>query len=149
MDAHIETKASARHSAVKAASCCVGTFSCQIGMDGRLTIPAPFRRLFEDAGGKFRLGVLVRDSSRLVPMHKGIAIYHADEVSELRIDRRGRVSLPAILRREAGLTNTALLIGYGNSVRVLSPEAARAKFRRHVARTQLAGYLGSTGSKEA
>ena len=125
-----------------------GTFEYRIDAKGRLPVPAPFRRVLED-GGEMGLVVTLHDQCLAVypsgqwsrveqqllslpPFAKATQALSrrlASQAADARLDVQGRILLPPVLRRAAGLSTDVTVIGVLNRFEVWSPEAWSAFLR--------------------
>ena len=90
---------------------------CKVERYGRITIPAPYRNEIED-----RKVVLIRPEERYVAgyllekaghwtLSKDKAKATAADIMEIQLDYRGRMTIPAKLRRHAGIESTVVFLG--------------------------------------
>ncbi len=129
----------------------MGNALCGVGVGGKLVLP-PFvraglaRRFDSD---RILIGIHEKDSC-LIAYDRGFAealaadaerrriaeeasdpcAHHARArrlfgfVAEAEVDARGRIALPPMMRRRAGIESEALLVGIGGAFEIWSPEAA-------------------------
>ena len=117
-----------------------GTFEYRIDPKGRLPVPAAFRRVL-DKGDRAALVVTLQDQClalyadaewlrleqqllSLPPFAKptqALVRRLASQAADVRLDVQGRVLLPPILRKAAGLERDVLVIGVLNRFEVWAP----------------------------
>jgi len=122
-----------------------GCLHATLGPDGRLTLPALFRQRLLCAGGPHLVLLLrpERPGIWLIPQHlwkqtfsgpvspgdKGLtppppALGSGPAPCFLRLDARGRLRIPPILRQAAGLGRELVLLGAGDRLEILGSAAA-------------------------
>lgn len=117
-----------------------GTYRHRIDAKGRLPIPAAFRRalagqasvvvtLLDQCLAAFPLAEWARLESQLTALPafsrpvKALTRLLASRAADCEIDVQGRILLPALLRREAGLGADAIVLGVLNRFEIWAPEA--------------------------
>jgi MraZ protein len=120
-----------------------GTFEYRIDAKGRLPIPAPFRRQLDADGGDESVVVTLLDlclavytlpqwhalESQLLSMPqftkkaKALTRRLASHASECSLDQQGRILLPPVLRRGAGLKKDVTIVGVLNRFEIWDPTA--------------------------
>ena len=119
-----------------------GTFEHRIDAKGRLPVPAPFRRLIEhmDPSGVVAarldecLAVYPRNEwlkleSQLVLLpqlnrqSQAVVRRLASQAADCELDSQGRILIPPVLRRAAGLQEDVVVVGVLNRFEVWPPSA--------------------------
>jgi MraZ protein len=117
-----------------------GTFEYRIDAKGRLPVPAPFRRALGDDAGPLVVTLLdhclavypasewAQIEKQLVDLpwlnksNRAIARRLASQASSCPLDVQGRILIPPIQRRGAGLGNDVVVVGVLNRFEIWSPE---------------------------
>jgi MraZ protein len=117
-----------------------GTFQYKIDGKGRLPIPAPFRRVLEEAG---QATVVVTHLDQCLAVYaasewmgleqqllllpqfkkdsKALIRRLASQATDCAFDTQGRILIPSILRRAAALEKEVTVVGVLNRFEVWSP----------------------------
>ncbi len=124
-------------------------FDSQIDPRGRVAIPAPFRAVLAQEGADeihcfphLDCATIEAGGTRLVeeikgivgrqptgsPLREALELVYFGECEKLKVDPDGRTILPKRLREHAGITDTAVFVGFGNKFQIWAP-AAYEKFR--------------------
>ncbi|MEO8500167.1 MAG: division/cell wall cluster transcriptional repressor MraZ [Vicinamibacteria bacterium] len=106
-----------------------GTFECRMDRQGRVAIPAAFRRRIEDSGDSFVLtffddaiagyprGTWLSLENQVLALPafskkaRALSRVLASRAHESRLDAQGRLLVPPALRRLAGLDRDVVVIG--------------------------------------
>ena len=123
----------------------VGTFEHSLDGKGRLTLPAPHRRLLTEGGG----GYLVRNDDGCVSVmttarfneeaaRLNVAVAERDDrpardrarrfgasAQDLGIDGQGRTTIPQALKDHAGIDRDVVVVGALDHVEIWEPSAYR------------------------
>lgn len=125
-----------------------GTFEYRIDAKGRLPVPAPFRRALEKAG---QSGLVVTLHDQCLAAYPGsewslleqqllslppfarasqaLARRFASQAADAKLDVQGRILLPPVLRRAAGLATDVTVVGVLNRFEIWAPGAWSAFLR--------------------
>ncbi|MGO9543394.1 MAG: division/cell wall cluster transcriptional repressor MraZ [Rhodomicrobium sp.] len=124
-------------------------FESKIDPRGRVAIPAVFRAVLAQEGADeihcyphLDCATIEAGGPRLVEEIKGIVgrqptgsalrealeLVYFGECEKLKVDPDGRTVLPKRLREHAGITDTAIFVGFGNKFQIWEP-AAYEKYR--------------------
>jgi MraZ protein len=133
-------------------------FESKIDPRGRVAIPAPFRAVLAQEGADdihcyphLDCNTIEAGGTRLVEEIKGIVgrqptgsalrealeLVYFGECEKLKVDPDGRTILPKRLREHAGITDTAVFVGFGNKFQIWEP-GAYEKFRESAREQALA-----------
>jgi MraZ protein len=120
-----------------------GRYEHALDLKGRVILPAKLRVHFSRPGyltshlegclalwtaDEFEHEVEIRQAqSDADPISRNIVREWASAVSEVEVDRQGRMPIPGNLRAVAGLEHEVLIIGMLNRVEIWSPERWSAK----------------------
>ena len=118
-----------------------GTYRLRIDAKGRVPVPAPFRRSLSDARGPaLVLTLLDQCVAAYAPAEwqqleaqlsalpsfsrpvKALARLLSSRAADCRLDGQGRILLPPMLRKAAGLGLEAVVVGVLNRFEVWDPE---------------------------
>lgn len=125
-----------------------GTFEYRIDPKGRLPIPAPFRRALGKSG---EAGLVVTLHDRCLAVYaaaewsrleqqllslppfakttQALARRLASQAADVKLDVQGRILLPPVLRRAAGLASDVTVVGVLNRFEIWAPDAWSAFLR--------------------
>lgn len=122
----------------------LSTFSNRIDAKGRVSVPAKFREILEaqgartvhvraavgeasiEAGGPEWMSLyyeMIDAHDPTSELHNDFAMAYLGDTIELSMDTEGRIVLPDMLIRHAGLEDAATFVGLGKKFKIWEPKA--------------------------
>jgi MraZ protein len=144
----------------------LSTFHNRIDAKGRVSVPARFREILEaqgaraifvrasvaepsiEAGGpEWMAGYydMVEQHDPTSELHDDYAMAYLGDTIDLTMDSEGRVVLPEMLLRHAGLEDAATFVGLGSHFRIWEPKAFDVRMMK--ARRSTAEHRGQLRAK--
>jgi MraZ protein len=144
----------------------LSTFQNRIDAKGRVSVPARFREILEaqgarsifvrasvaepsiEAGGpEWMAGYydMVEQHDPTSELHDDYAMSYLGDTIDLTMDSEGRVVLPEMLLRHAGLEDAATFVGLGSHFRIWEPKAFDVRMMK--ARRSTAEHRGQLRAK--
>jgi MraZ protein len=144
----------------------LSTFHNRIDAKGRVSVPAKFREILEaqgarsifvrasvaepsiEAGGpEWMAGYydMVEQHDPTSELHDDYAMSYLGDTIDLTMDSEGRVVLPEMLLRHAGLEDAATFVGLGSHFRIWEPKAFDVRMMK--ARRSTAEHRGQLRAK--
>jgi MraZ protein len=144
----------------------LSTFHNRIDAKGRVSVPARFREILEaqgaraifvrasvaepsiEAGGpEWMAGYydMVEQHDPTSELHDDYAMSYLGDTIDLTMDSEGRVVLPEMLLRHAGLEDAATFVGLGSHFRIWEPKAFDVRMMK--ARRSTAEHRGQLRAK--